>query len=188
MHRQQKDTDQSRADPAATAEETLKGPRRNKTSCSVTQTKTKSMLIINSSQGMVGKRQRIPWDPLVFEEQSKRSSFFTGSLVCDHFWGCFPNETFSGRIRNDVRTGWRGRVQIFSNKSFMPENKQRCISNVNFRKDKISFWYVVVMFPRTWKSFSLCAKLYWYSPSSPSSLLPQWRGSAFHTVRKYFWL
>lgn len=33
----------------------------------------------------------------------------------------------------------RGQVQIFSNKSFISKNKWWCISNVNFKRNRISF-------------------------------------------------
>lgn len=91
MHKQPSDTDQSRAHPAAALEEMLKGPSRNKSSCSAMQIKTKPVLIIDGSQGMVGKGKDTTWDPrCIFSKASK---------------------AFSG-------TGWRGKLQslMFKNR------------------------------------------------------------------------
>lgn len=70
MHKQQSDTDRSRADPAADTQEVLKGLGRNRTSGSLKQIKTKSLLINNSSQGAVANG-KIPRDLFCSGEQSK---------------------------------------------------------------------------------------------------------------------
>lgn len=84
MHKQPSDTDQSRAHPAAADGEVLKGPSRNKTSCSVTQIKTKSMLIINSSQGVMEKGKRYI-GILSCMKKNQKETLFTVSLMCDFF-------------------------------------------------------------------------------------------------------
>lgn len=80
MHKQQSDTDQIRADPAAGTQEMLKGPGRNRTSGSLKQIKTKPLLIINSSQGAV-ENGKIPRDLFCFGKQSKRGSFYCFTRV-----------------------------------------------------------------------------------------------------------
>lgn len=63
----QSNTDQSRADPAATAEEMLKATSKERTSCSVRQ-----MLIINSSWG---SGENKTWGSYLFKGTAKKKEF-----------------------------------------------------------------------------------------------------------------
>lgn len=115
MQKQQSDNDQSRADAAAADEEMLEGPSGNKT-CSVTQIKTKSMLIINSSQGTVEKGERHLG--IVSCEIKKKL------LLLSHSCVIISEDAFRAKLfqeESEKTSGWRGRVQIYSNKSFMPK-------------------------------------------------------------------
>lgn len=85
MHKQPSDTDQSRADPVTVAEETPKGPSRNKTSCSATQRKTRSVSIISRARGMVKKAKDTMGSCLIWRTMKKKLLLLFG--LCDYFQG-----------------------------------------------------------------------------------------------------